>query len=202
MLQGFAELEAERSWNVSGGVEWRPASVVRIEAEWFANRIRDLIEPGFVGNTESGLLIFSPRNVADAITRGFELDVHSAFGNAEFAAGYAYLDAHAAETGLPLDRRARHSGRVRATWNAAARSGLRMDATAHVTGDAPLIGSGPDGRYARIGTQERLVAIDLQAAIDVGGGFKLIAGVDNLFDERPEGWQGSDRTEVASWLGA
>ena len=191
VLQGFADLEPERSWNLSAGVEWRPAAEFRVEAELFTNRIEALIEPGFVGNTDSGLLIFSPRNVADAITRGFEVDVQSVFGVAEFAAGYAYLDGHAVETGLPLDRRARHSGRVRATWNATELSGLRLDATAHVTGDAPLIGRGPDGRDAQVGTQERFIAIDLQAAVDLGRGLRLFAGVDNLFDERPEGWQGA-----------
>ncbi len=191
VLQGFPDLDPERSWNLSGGVEWQPASTLRMEVEAFSNRIRNLIEPGFVGNAESGLLIFSPRNVADAITRGFEFSLRAVLDRAEFTAGYAYLDAYAVDSGLPLDRRAAHSARARAAWTAEALSGLRLDATAHLTGAAPIIGTGPDGSDARIGTQERFVAIDLQTSVDLGRRLKLVAGVDNLFDARPAGWQGA-----------
>ena len=191
VLQGFPDLDPERSWNVSGGVDWQPASSARIEVEVFSNRIRNLIEPGFVGNAESGLLIFSPRNVADAITRGFEFSLRAVLDRAEFTAGYVYLDAHAVDSGLPLDRRAAHSARARAAWTAEALSGFRLDATAHLTGAAAIIGAGPDGSDARIGTQERFVAIDLQTSIDLGRRLKLMAGVDNLFDARPAGWQGA-----------
>ncbi|MYA32852.1 MAG: TonB-dependent receptor [Gemmatimonadales bacterium] len=191
VLQGFPDLDPERSWNVSGGVEWQPASTVRIEVEAFTNRIRNLIEPGFVGNTESGLLIFSPRNVADAITRGFEFSLRAVLDRVEFAAGYAYLDAYAVDSGLPLDRRAAHSARARAGWTAEALAGFRLDATAHLTGAAPIIGTGPDGNDARIGTQERFVAVDLQTSVDLGRSLRLVAGVDNLFDVRPAGWQGA-----------
>ena len=191
VLQGFPDLDPERSWNVSGGVEWQPASSARIEVEVFSNRIRNLIEPGFVGNAESGLLIFSPRNVADAITRGFEFSLRAVLDRAEFTAGYVYLDAHAVDSGLPLDRRAAHSARARAAWTAEALSGFRLDAAAHLTGAAAIIGAGPDGSDARIGTQERFVAIDLQTSIDLGRRLKLMAGVDNLFGARPAGWQGA-----------
>ena len=190
VLQGFPDLDPERSWNLSGGVDWQPASMVRIEVEAFSNRIRNLIEPGFVGNTESGLLIFSPRNVADAVARGFELNLRAVLDRTELAAGYAYLDAYAVDSGLPLDRRATHSARARAAWTDDARSGLRLDATAHLTGPAPIIGPGPDGSDGEIGTRERFLAIDLQTSVDLGRGLKLVAGVDNLFDARPAGWRG------------
>ncbi|WP_419941463.1 TonB-dependent receptor plug domain-containing protein [Candidatus Palauibacter sp.] len=189
VLRGFPDLEPERSWNVSGGAEWQPAPRFRFEAEFFTNRIENLIEPGFVGHTDIGLLIFSPRNVAAAITRGFELDLRSTLGHWEFVAGYAYLDAHAAESGLPLDRRARHSARARASWVTESLPGLRLDATAHLTGDAPIIGSGSEGRDAQIGIQERFVALDLRTAVDIDRRLKLVAGVDNVFDVRPGGWQ-------------
>ena len=191
VLQGFPELDPERSWNISGGVDWQPAATVRIGVEGFSNRIRNLIEPGFVGNAESGLLILSPRNVAEAVTRGFEFSLRAVLGRAEFAAGYAYLDAYAVDSGLPLDRRAAHSARVRAAWTAETHSGFRLDATAHLTGAAPIMGTGPDGSGTTIGTQERFVAIDLQTSVDLGRGLRLVAGVDNLFDARPAGWQGA-----------
>ena len=189
VLQGFADLEPERSWNASGGVEWRPRTGVRAGVELFANRVRNLIESGFVGYAPSGLAIYSPRNVADAVTRGFELDlraVHRRGG--EIVAAYAYLDARALRPDLPLDRQAKHSARARASWIAGR---LRLDATGHVTGQAPIVGIGPDGAPARTGTQGRFAALDLGAALEIDDGrFALIAGVDNVFNAQPDGWQG------------
>lgn len=189
VLQGFADLEPERSWNASGGVEWRPRTGVRAGVELFANRVRNLIESGFVGYAPSGLAIYSPRNVADAVTRGFELDLRAVHGRGgEIVAAYAYLDARALRPDLPLDRQAKHSARARASWIAGR---LRLDATGHVTGQAPIVGIGPDGAPARTGTQGRFAALDLGAALEIDDGrFALIAGVDNVFNAQPDGWQG------------
>ena len=190
MIQGYADLEPERSWSLSGGVEWQPRAELLIDAEVYSNRVENLIESGFVGHASSGLLIFSPRNVADAVTQGFEFGLRWHWDDGEFSAGYAYLDAHQDDSGLPLDRRARHSARARVTWTAEALSDLRMDATTHFTGSAPIILTQPDGTVAPLGTQARYAAVDLQAALPVAGNLELLAGVDNLFDARPEGWQG------------
>ena len=189
VLQGFADLEPERSWNASGGVEWHPRTGVRAGVELFANRVRNLIESGFVGYAPSGLAIYSPRNVADAVTRGFELDLRAVHGRGgEIVAAYAYLDARALRPDLPLDRQAKHSARARASWIAGR---LRLDATGHVTGQAPIVGIGPDGAPARTGTQSRFAALDLGAALEIDDGrFALIAGVDNVFNAQPDGWQG------------
>lgn len=189
VLQGFADLEPERSWNASGGVEWRPRTGVRAGVELFANRVRNLIESGFVGHAPSGLAIYSPRNVADAVTRGFEIDLRAVHGRGgEIVAAYAYLDARSLRPDLPLDRQAKHSARARASWTAGR---LRLDATGHVTGQAPIVGVGPDGAPARTGTQGRFAALDLGAALEIDDGrFALIAGVDNVFNAQPDGWQG------------
>ena len=189
VLQGFADLEPERSWNASGGVEWRPRTGVRAGVELFANRVRNLIESGFVGHAPSGLAIYSPRNVTDAVTRGFEMDLRAVHGRGgEIVAAYAYLDARSLRPDLPLDRQAKHSARARASWTAGR---LRLDATGHVTGQAPIVGVGPDGAPARTGTQGRFAAMDLSAALEIGDGrFALIAGVDNVFNAQPDGWQG------------
>ena len=189
-VQGYPNLQPERSWSVSGGAEWRPVESLRLDAELYSNRIENLVELGFIGNAPSGLLIYSPRNVADAVTQGYELSLHTLWGEGEFTVGYAYLDAHAGASGRPLDRRARHSARARATWTAEALSGLRLDATAHFTGSAQIILTQPDGTAVPIGTQERFAAVDLQATLPVAGNLELLAGVDNLFDARPDGWQG------------
>ena len=190
MIQGHADLEPERSWSVSGGVEWQLGARLLLEAEAYSNRVENLIEPGFVGHAPSGLLIYSPRNVANAVTQGFELGVRALWDNGGFAAGYAWLDAHEADSGLPLDRRASHSARARLTWTPADLSGLRMDATVHFTGSAPIIATGPSGAEFSSATQERFTAVDLQATVPITDNLELLAGVDNLFDSRPGGWQG------------
>lgn len=190
VLQGFPELSPERSWNASGGVEWNPRPGFRIDAELFSNRVENLIEPGFVGNTPSGLLIYLPRNVAEVTTRGFELGLRAVSHRGEVVAGYAYLDARSPDSDTPLDRRPAHSARVRGSWVASEPTGFRVDLTAHLTGEAPILGRGNDGALTRVATQERFAAVDLQARIDLWRGLALTAGVDNLFDARPGGWQG------------
>ncbi|MDE2784072.1 MAG: TonB-dependent receptor [Gemmatimonadota bacterium] len=189
VLQGFPDLVPERSWNVSGGVEWSPRASVRIDAEAYWNQVDDLIEPGFVGNTPSGLLIYSPRNVSDVTTRGFEVGVLAVSGVGAFMAGYAYLDARSPESDTPLDRRPKHSARLRGSWVVTAPARMRLDATVHVTGEAPILGNGPDGRITRTDTQGRFTALDVQASIDVWRHLELSAGVDNVFNARPSGWQ-------------
>ena len=190
VLEGFPNLEAEHSWNVSGGVDWNPRPGVHLDAEVFSNRIANLIEPGFVGNTPSGLLVYSPRNVADAVTRGLDLRLRVVAGRAGFGAGYAYLDARPTPSDIPLDRRARHTARAKVTWVGEQTAGLRLDVTAHLTGSAPIVRV-VGGRRVRTAEKERLIALDVQAARGVAGGVELRIGVDNLFDARPEGWQRS-----------
>ena len=188
-VQGHPDLQPERSWSVSAGAEWRPGQRLLVDAEVYSNRIRNLVELGFIGNAPSGLLVYSPRNLADAVTQGFELTLHALLGDGEFSVGYAYLDAHTGGGGR-LDRRAGHSARARATWTVAEVSGLRLDGTVHFTGSAPMLLTRPDGTTVPIGTQERFTSVDLQAALPVAGNLELLAGVDNLFDARPEGWPG------------
>ncbi|MDE0474533.1 MAG: TonB-dependent receptor [Gammaproteobacteria bacterium] len=190
MIQGYADLEPERSWSVSGGVEWQPGARLLLEAEAYSNRVENLIEPGFVGHAPSGLLIYSPRNVANAVTQGIELGLRALWDDVEFAAGYAWLDAHEADSGLPLDRRASHSARARVTWIPADLSGVRMDGTVHFTGSAPIVVTGPDRAELPSAIQARFTAVDLQATLPIADNLELLAGVDNLFDARPAGWQG------------
>jgi outer membrane receptor for ferrienterochelin and colicins len=189
-VEGFAALSPERSWNVSGGVEWAPSPGVSLEFEGYTNQIENLIEFAFVGNAPSGLLIYSPRNVARARTRGIEAGADFRYGGWQFGGSYAFLDAEALETGLPLDRRARHSGRIQLARTLPVLEGLSVNVDGHVTGDAPLLGTDELGRPAEIGVQEALYALDAQVALEVRTGIRTVLGVDNLFDSQPEGWQG------------
>jgi outer membrane receptor for ferrienterochelin and colicins len=188
-VQGFADLEPEHSWSVSGGVDWAPSPRFGLGLEGYVNAISNMIETAFVGSTPAGLLIYSPRNVSEARTQGFEASARGRFDHVEVDAEYAFLDARALDQDLPLDRRARHSGRVRAGSELPLLSGLRLDLTGHVTGEAPLIGLDGSGRAAQIGVQERFVSLDGQVGLAVPGGFRLTVGVDNVFDTRPGGWQ-------------
>ena len=190
VVEGHPDLRPERSWSVSAGVEWRPQENLLLDAEVYSNRIEDLIELGFVGNAPSGLLVYSPRNLTDAVTQGFELSLRALLGDGDISVGYAYLDAHAGASRQSLDRRARHSGCVRGSWRAEELSGLLLEATVHFTGSAPIILTQPDGTTVPQGTQERFTAVDLQATLPLTGHLELLAGVDNLFDSRPRGWQG------------
>ena len=190
VVEGHPDLRPERSWSVSAAAEWRPAEQLLLGAEAYSNQIDDLIELGFVGNAPGGLLAYSPRNLTDAVTRGFELSLRALLGAGELSLGYVYLDAFAGPDRHSLDRRAKHTGRARASWTVEELSGLRLDGTVHFTGSAPIILTRPDGSAFPLGSQERFTALDLQASRGVARNLELLAGVDNLFDARPEGWQG------------
>ena len=197
VLEGFPDLEPEHSWSFSAGADWSPWPTIRLDAEVFSNRIANLIESALVGHTPSGLLIHSPRNVAGAVARGVDLRLRAVTGRAAFSAGYACLDARSTPSGTRLDRRARHTARTRLSWIAERPAGLRLDVTGHLTGSAPIIRVGRDGTRSEAGVQERLAAFDLHAAWRVRGGVELRAGVDNLFDARPAGWQST--VERRAW---
>ena len=189
ILQGFPDLEPERSWSASAGLAWRPGNLVRIDADVFTSQIDNLIEANFVDYTPGGLLVYSPRNVAQAVTQGFEIAIRAVSDRGDFAAGYQYLDARALDPDLPLDRRAAHSGRARVLWTLERLHGLQLNLTGHVTGASPVIGTDENGLRARVGTQERLTALDVRLALRILGSLVLSFGVDNVFDARPGGWQ-------------
>lgn len=188
VLQGFEDLDPERSWNAGVGLDITPASGFAMTVDAFHNRIDGLIQFAFTGNTPQGLLIYSPRNLERARTQGIEIEASLRRDGWTLSGDYALLDTSDEATGLPLDRRARHSGRVRAGTVLGLGGDLRLDATVHVTGDAPLIGTDDEGATAEIGVQSRLTSVDLQTRWEPWTGIALTAGVRNLMDARPDGW--------------
>lgn len=187
-VQGFGDLEPEESWNVSAGVDFAPSARSSLGLELFDNRIENLIETTFIGNEPGGLLVFSPRNVRRARTRGIEVTGSARSARWEVDAEYAFLDARSLEDDLPLDRRSKHSARVRLQSAWAVAGGARLGITTRLTGSAPLIGPGPDGP-AEIGRQERYLGVDMHGSLRITSDIQLTIGVDNLFDVRPDGWQ-------------
>jgi outer membrane receptor for ferrienterochelin and colicins len=188
-VQGNPDLRPETSWNVTAGADWAPSPELRLGVEAYANHIDDLIESAFIGNNPSGLLVYSPRNFSRARTRGLEVSASSRFGAWDVRAEYAYLDARSLDDRLPLDRRASHSGRVRVATSLPLLDGLRVHAGVHGTGAAPIVGPDGSGRSAIIGMQDVFVSVDLQATVPLPGSLRMVLGVDNLLDARPDGWQ-------------
>jgi outer membrane receptor for ferrienterochelin and colicins len=188
-VQGNPDLEPETSWNVTAGVDWAPSATVSLGLEGYTNRIDNLIESSFIGNTPSGLLVYSPQNFSRARTRGVEATTSGRLGLWDLRAEYVLLDARSLDNDMPLDRRARHSGRVRVARSLPVLDGLLVNATVHATGDAPILGLDGSGQSAVIGTQERFVSVDAQAAFQLPRDLVLTFGVDNVLDARPGGWQ-------------
>ncbi len=189
-VQGNPDLAPETSWNVTAGVEWAPSASVSLGIEGYTNRIENLIESSFIGNNPAGLLVYSPRNFSDARTRGVEATGSGRIGLWEVRAEYVLLDARSLADDLPLDRRARHSGRVRfGRTIPALLDGLLVNVTAHATGDAPILGIDGSGQASVIDTQEAFLSVDAAATLQLPRSLLLTLGVDNLLDARPGGWQ-------------
>ena len=188
-VQGSADLEPESSWNVTAGVDWAPSARFTLGFEAYSNRITNLIETSFIGNNPAGLLIFSPSNLSEARTQGVELSTSARFNGWEALAEYVLLDAKSLDDDLPLDRRSRHSGRVRLGRTLPVLDGLRLHVTSVLTGAAPIIGLNESGGREEIDTQERFVSVDAQGTLQLPRGLHLVFGVTNLLNTQPEGWQ-------------
>ena len=188
-VQGSPDLEPERSWNVTAGIDWAPSARLTLGFEAYTNQITNLIETSFIGNNPSGLLIFSPRNLSEARTRGFEVSSSGQFGTWDARAEYVLLDARSLEDGVPLDRRAKHSGRMRLGRTFPVLDGLRAHVTTVLTGAAPIVAIDEFGQRDELGTQERFVSVDVQGTLQLPRGVHLVFGVTNLLDARPDGWQ-------------
>lgn len=188
---GNPNLVAEASWAFSGGGSWLlPAGVV-LDVDVYRNSIRNLID--FFATTDSTGTVFRPENIADARTQGVEAALRWGQGPWQASAGYNYLDAKNLTDGIPLNRRARHSARLRLTRTWRALAGLRLDVTGTFTGDSPVVESGLDtGGPPRVtGTQAAFTSWDGRAAVQVTPLVEVSVAVDNVFDVRPAGWIGA-----------
>lgn len=188
-VQGNPGLMPERSWNLSAGMEWTPDPRTSLSVEAYTNHLRDLIEFAFTGNTPSGLLVYSPRNVQRARTSGAEASLSFRPGAWRLAAEYAWLHARNVGDDLPLDRRAPHSARLRVGTSLGGADPILVDLDGRLTSAAPLIGQDDDGLPAVSGHQERLLSLDATVQVPVTRHARLLLGADNLLDARPAGWQ-------------
>jgi outer membrane receptor for ferrienterochelin and colicins len=196
LVVGNPDLQPESSWSFSTGFHWAPGSGWRLGADVYRNSIQDLIDFRTAGSDPNGLLIFTPDNIRRARTQGIEAELQKTMNQWAFAVGYDYLHARNLATDLPLDRRASHTGRLRATRFLGFLTDGTLDLTARYTGRAPIVTSTLAGEEELSGHQEEFLAIDLQLAGKLMNGLGVQVGVDNLFDARPDDWPGQIERRV------
>jgi outer membrane receptor for ferrienterochelin and colicins len=140
---GNPNLQPEYANSLQVGGEYAtPSRRARLGVNFFRNDVRDLIEsvnlgfaatPGQVTaifaregldptfRPVAGRLLFTYKNINDAVTAGAEIDGEIAVTRSlSAAAAYTYLDARDDASSLPLTGRHEHHGHVRATWRHAA----------------------------------------------------------------------------------
>jgi outer membrane receptor for ferrienterochelin and colicins len=196
VIQGNPDLRPESSWSRSTGVSWAPTRGVLAEAEVYRNQLKNLIDFASTGFTPGGAIICTPRNVEEARTEGAEVTLRGTTGGWMAEAGYAYLHAIDLTTGIPLDRRAKHTARLRLSRRLPLLGGGQVDLTARYTGPAKSIGVDGAGGTTVSGTQEEFLSFDLQTSLNLWSGTSLSLGVDNLTDQQPAGWPGVNDRRV------
>ena len=136
---GNINLQPEYANSLQVGGEYAtPARRARFGVNVFRNDVKDLIESvslGFAATPAqvtqimeregldmsfrpvAGRLLFTYKNINDAVTEGVEFDGEfAATPSLSFAGAYTYLDARDDVTDLPLTGRSNHQGSVRAVW--------------------------------------------------------------------------------------
>ncbi|HRP07242.1 MAG TPA: TonB-dependent receptor [Gemmatimonadales bacterium] len=176
-ILGNLDLVPERSWQTSLGFGWQPAPGTVLDVEVYRNTLRDLIDFRAAGTTPSGLQIQQTTNIASAMTRGIDVNLQQRAGAASLIVAWSWLGSRDDTSGEPLPQRIPHSVRLAAERPVgpvtATITGRWLDATPATTG------------YP---TRADFLAFDAAARLRLGGWITLRAGVDNLFDEIPAGW--------------
>jgi outer membrane receptor for ferrienterochelin and colicins len=198
VVNGNPDLQPESSWSYDAAVAWSVARDVVLEVEGFRNDVQNLIDFSTTGTNGQGFLVFQPVNIGRARTQGVESAVRWNPRAWSLSLGYTWLDARNLNDDLPLNRRAAHTGRFRATRSWALLQGFRADVTGLYTSEAPLVDE-TDSGLGVVGEQAAFLQWNLGFQLGVTPLLDLSAGVDNLFDQRPAGWTGLIQRRV--WVG-
>jgi outer membrane receptor for ferrienterochelin and colicins len=190
LVEGNLGLIPESSWQLFAGATWALHPTLVVEADAYRNNLRDMIDLALVGATETGLQRYAPRNLARARTQGFELATRYSSGSVRLVATYERLDASNSTTGQPLSQRAPHAASLRGTYVLG--TPLRLDLGGRWTAAAPVIDAGG----TRLADQEALLVGDAAVRFAARDGLVIEAGVENLFDAQPSGWQVALRRTV------
>lgn len=181
-VEGNDALVPESSWQLFTGATWAPTTALRVDADLYRNNLREMIDLVLVGTTDAGLIRYMPMNRARARTQGLELAVSYQVAPLHLAASYERLQASDRTTGLPLSQRAPHTARMHADRRFGP---VRLDVTGRWVAAAPVL----DAAGTRLADQGALLTWDAAAQLTHGDRLTLEAGVDNLLDARPGGWQ-------------
>ena len=139
-------------------------------------------------------------NIGPTERRGAELSIAATLtAHLSAALAYTYLDAKNLVDNQPLNRRAAHTGRLRATKSWDLLRGLRGDVTALYTGAAPLVGQAFEGGTAITGEQGAFLQWNVGLQLGVFQALSVNTGVDNLFNQVPQNWSGL--IERRFWIG-
>jgi vitamin B12 transporter len=187
---GVPTVRPERSQSVEAGVRWRGADG-SAGLTVYRNRIHDLIvfEPdASLCPPDPAYAFGCARNVARAHISGATLDGTLTHGALELHAAIDFLDAHDADTGTRLPRRAAHQESVDARWTRGA-----------WTAGAALVsvGARPDGG-AQLGGY---ALVDLRATWRFAPRWQAEAKLTNAFDRRYEPARDYNAPGRQAWLG-
>ncbi len=98
-LENFnAALKPESSVSINIGMHYKPCSEVAIEANFFRNKIKDLIDTKVIATKTNSQNVFSYQNINRVITTGLEFNVtFKPYNQLKIAAGYQLLYAKDSE---------------------------------------------------------------------------------------------------------
>ncbi|MFN9312056.1 TonB-dependent receptor plug domain-containing protein [Gemmatimonas sp.] len=195
-IVGNPDLRPESSVSGSAGGTWAPSRRWSLDVEAYRNDVKDLVDWSYRGDNAAGFQTYANVNVARARTQGIETNARVNLLGAEFSVGYDYLRARNLSSGLPLNRRASHTARFRASREFGVLQGLAGDVSVRYTGGAPLVGipagapiTGPFSTAPGvIGRQGALLSVDAQWRLRITPTATLSVGGNNLLNQRPALW--------------
>ncbi|MGE3277872.1 MAG: TonB-dependent receptor [Vicinamibacterales bacterium] len=197
---GNPTLEPEYADSIQMGAELvSPGRRARLGINVFHNDVRDLIDSVSLGfivtpaqlaavlasegldpafNPTLGRLLFTYKNVSNAVTRGVELDGELALTpHATVGGAYTYLDARDTDSDIALTGRHPHHGHVRFGWRSD-----RVGFSANLRGTFYSSWIVSHGTPDTVG--EAFALWDLYLSQRVGAGLSAFAAVDNLGDSQ------------------
>lgn len=198
---GNPGLEPEYARSLQAGADWLSSGRrVRLGVNVFRNDVRDLIDSvslGFVATPAQlaalleregldpsfrpvlGRLLFTYKNVHDALTYGLELDGELALSRA-ISIGGAYTNLHAldAATDVKLTNRHEHHGHVRVSWHAEA---LGLRANLRATAYSKWIAARSAGADT---IAPGFTLWDVFVSQELPHGLVVFGAVDNLMDSQ------------------
>ena len=117
VIEGNPNLIPETSQNTNAGMEYRPYSWLNLQANYFRNDLRNLIDTTLVRLGSSGSpTLYSYLNVANATTQGLESQIDFSIKSYKITLGYTFTDTLDKNTNTPLSGRANHRGSVKFTY--------------------------------------------------------------------------------------